>query len=99
MKRFLRRARRWLHHNRRNLVVALGTFSLTVLVLMALSMASGVRFEPAGSRGAGDALGGINSLGNEVSPEERDYFTRASPLEQTQILRDQQEKALTRGSE
>jgi hypothetical protein len=99
MKRYLRRVRRWAHHNRRNLVVALGTFSLTVLVLMALSMASGVRFEPSGSHGGSDGLGGIDSLGNEVTAEERDYFTRASPQEQTQILRDQQEKALTRGSE
>lgn len=99
MTQLIRRARRWLRQNRRNLAVALVTFTFTVLILMALSMVSGVRFEPSGARGASDGLAGIDSLGNEVTAEERDYFTRASPLEQNQILRDRQEKALTKGAD
>lgn len=98
MTQLIGQARRWLRHNRRNLAVALVTFTFTVLILMTLSMVSGVRFEPSHAGGSADALGGLDSMGNEVTAEERDYFSRASPLEQAQLLRDRQEKAITEGA-
>ena len=96
MRKELHQLRRWTRRNRRNLAIALLTFGFTVFTLLSLQWIAGVRFEA--PRGGPTSMGGVDLAGGEVTPEERDYFSRASAPEQAKLLRERQEKVLTQGA-
>ena len=75
--------------------MALVTFTFTVLTLLSLQMVAGVNLEP---RGPAMASGGLESFGQEVSPEQQDVFSRSSPPAQARILQERREAALHKGA-